>query len=162
MLVEDVLAPGLRVVFCGTALGNRSAQVKAYYAGPGNKFWRTLHDTGLTPVRVEPQEYPRLLDHGIGLTDICKTRSGSDQEVGRDAFDVPRLIEQLECYSPRWIAFNGKNAGRAGLERPVEYGVQPERIGDTSCFVLPSTSGAASGYWDIAQWRSLADLVGRE
>src|SRR5437773_1698329 len=106
MLIRDVLAPGLRVVFCGTALGKRSAQVGAYYAGRGNQFWRTLHEVGLTPVVLRPGEYPRLLEFGIGLTDICKTRSGSDEEVGRDGFDVARLITELECYAPGWIAFN--------------------------------------------------------
>ncbi len=86
MLIRDVLAPDLRVVFCGTALGTRSAQVGAYYAGRGNRFWSTLHEVGLTPVLLRPEEYTRVLDYGIGLTDICKTRSGSDAEVGGDAF----------------------------------------------------------------------------
>ena len=95
MLIQDVLAPGLRVVFCGTALGKRSAQVGAYYAGPGNRFWTTLHEVGLTPVVLRPDEYRQLVDHGIGLTDICKTRSGSDDEVGNYEFDVARLISEI-------------------------------------------------------------------
>ena len=159
MLIRDVLAPGLRVVFCGTALGTRSAQVGAYYAGPGNRFWPTLHEVGLTPLQLRPHEFARLLDYGIGLTDVSKTRSGSDQQVGRDGFDVPRLVAALERHSPAWIAFNGKNAARAALGRRVEYGEQPERLGGTRCFVLPSTSGAARGYWDIDRWHELADLV---
>lgn len=117
MLIRDVLAPGLRVVFCGTALGTRSARVGAYYAGPGNRFWPTLHEVGLTPVVLRPDEYPRLLDYGIGLTDICKTRSGSDEEVGRDSFDVPRLVTELERHSPAWIAFNGKCGARGARPR---------------------------------------------
>jgi len=159
VLIRDVLAPGLRVVFCGTALGQQSAQQRAYYAGRGNKFWRNLCDVGLTPVALKPSESPRVLDYGIGLTDICKTKSGSDKEVGRDAFDVGRLVSVLESYSPRWIAFNGKNAGRAALRRPVTYGIQAEKLGGVGCFVLPSTSGAASGYWDIAPWWELARLA---
>jgi len=161
MLISDVLAPGLRVVFCGTALGRRSAQVGAYYAGRGNKFWATLHEIGLTPRVLRPQEYPQLLDYGIGLTDISKTKSGSDREVGREGFDVPRLVAQLQRYSPAWIAFNGKNPARAALRRSVSYGLQGERLGGAACFVLPSTSGAASGYWDIGWWRELASLVRR-
>jgi TDG/mug DNA glycosylase family protein len=159
MLIRDVLAPGLRVVFCGTALGKRSAQVGAYYAGRGNQFWRALHEVGLTPVVLRPGEYARLREFGIGLTDICKTRSGSDEEVGRDGFDVARLITELECYAPGWIAFNGKNAARAALGRGVEYGEQLETLGGVPCFVLPSTSGAARGYWDAEVWRDLARLV---
>lgn len=159
MLIRDVLAPGLRVVCCGTALGKQSAQVGAYYAGRGNRFWATLHEIGLTPVVLHPDDYMRLLDYGIGLTDICKTRSGSDEEVGPDGFDVPRLIAELERYSPAWIAFNGKNAARAALGRSVEYGEQPQALGGVPAFVLPSTSGAARGYWDVSMWRDLAQRI---
>jgi double-stranded uracil-DNA glycosylase len=161
MLIQDVLAQGLRVVFCGTALGTQSARAGAYYAGRGNRFWPTLHEVGLTPVVLRPDEYRRLLDYGIGLTDICKTRSGSDEEVGRENFDVRRLITELERYSPAWIAFNGKNAARAALGRGVEYGEQREALGGVSCFVLPSTSGAARAYWDVRVWRELAHRVQR-
>ena len=159
MLIQDVLAPGLRVVFCGTALGTQSARVGAYYAGRGNQFWTTLYEVGLTPAVLRPEEYSLLLDYGIGLTDICKTRSGSDDEIGRDGFDVPRLIAELERNSPAWIAFNGKNAARAALGRRVKYGEQPEALGGVPCFVLPSTSGAARRFWDINVWRDLARLV---
>lgn len=58
------------------------------------------------------------------------------------------------------LAFNGKNAAQRfiGANR-VGYGLREERIGDTAMFVLPSTSGAASGYWDPGPWCELARLV---
>jgi TDG/mug DNA glycosylase family protein len=159
VLIEDVIRPGLRVVFCGTALGAKSAQVRAYYAGPGNAFWETLWRVGLTSRRLRPAEYRKVLDYGIGLTDICKTRSGSDQEVGREDFDVDRLIAQLERNRPGWIAFTGKNSASGAFGHPVAYGTQEERLGGVRAFVLPSPSGAARRYWDIARWRELATLV---
>jgi double-stranded uracil-DNA glycosylase len=159
VLIEDVIRPGLRVVFCGTALGAKSAQVRAYYAGPGNAFWETLWRVGLTPRRLRPAEYRKVQDYGIGLTDICKTRSGSDQEVGRKDFDVDRLIAQLERNRPSWIAFTGKNSASGAFGHPVAYGPQEERLGGARAFVLPSPSGAARRYWDISRWRELAALV---
>lgn len=159
MILADAIRPGLRVVFCGTALGTVAARKRAYYAGPGNAFYRTLHEVGLTPRRLEPAEYEELLDHGIGLTDICKTRSGSDQEVGRDAFDVERLAGLLEENEPGWIAFNGKNSASAAFGHPVEYGPQAKRFAGVRAFVLPSTSGAARRYWDVSHWEELARLV---
>ncbi|HEY5333123.1 MAG TPA: mismatch-specific DNA-glycosylase, partial [Solirubrobacterales bacterium] len=90
-ILPDVFAPGLRVVFCGTAPGTASARAGAYYAGPGNRFWATLHEIGLTPVLLQPAEFARLSEFGIGLTDISKTASGSDREVGRSSFDRERL-----------------------------------------------------------------------
>src|SRR5437660_6183028 len=106
MVLPDVIAPGLRVVFCGTAVGAKSARAGAYYAGPGNQFWPVLHRVGLTPRQLAPPEYTRLLDYGIGLTDVCKTRSGSDLELGEDGFDVVGLLERLRPVAPAYLAFN--------------------------------------------------------
>lgn len=153
------MRPGLRVVFCGTAAGRASASAGAYYAGSGNAFWPTLYDVGLTPRRLDPTDFRELLTYGIGLTDLCKTASGSDAEIGTRAFDVPRLERTLEEFSPRWIAFNGKNAARHALDRSVEYGTQPVRLAGVPVFVLPSTSGAARRFWDMERWRELARLV---
>jgi TDG/mug DNA glycosylase family protein len=159
VILADSVRPGLRVVFCGTALGAVAARKRAYYAGPGNAFYETLWRIGLTPRRLEPVEYPELLEYGIGLTDICKTRSGSDQEVGRDGFDVERLAALVEENRPGWIAFNGKNSAGGALGRPVDYGPQRERFAGARAFVLPSTSGAARRYWDFSHWRQFAKLV---
>jgi TDG/mug DNA glycosylase family protein len=156
-VLPDILRPGLHVVFCGTAAGTASARAGAYYAGPGNAFWETLHATGLTPVRLTPAEFARLPEHGIGLTDICKALHGSDEEVGTVEFDVAGLEARIAAAEPANLAFNGKNAARGALERGVDYGLQPERIGGAAVWVLPSTSGAARRYWDIGPWRKLAD-----
>jgi TDG/mug DNA glycosylase family protein len=159
MVLPDVIRPGLRVVFCGTAVGAASAMRGAYYAGPGNKFWRTLHEVGMTPRRLEPAEYASVVQYGIGLTDLCKTQSGSDAQVGRRGFDVQRLDDIVRDNAPCVIAFNGVSAGRIALGGFQEYGMQRDRFGGVEAWVLPSTSGAASGWWDIRHWRDLADRL---
>ena len=158
--LPDLLRPGLDLVICGAAAGRRSAEVGAYYAGPGNRFWRTLHETGLTPRLLAPEAFRSLPDFGIGLTDLAKTASGSDAEIPRSAWDAGGLRRKIEAAGPRILAFNGKNAAQRfiGAGR-VGYGHRDERIGATEIFVLPSTSGAASGYWDPEPWRELARLV---
>jgi TDG/mug DNA glycosylase family protein len=155
-VLPDVLRPGLGIVFCGTAAGSASARAGAYYAGPGNAFWPTLHSVGLTPVQLLPSEFERLPEFGLGLTDICKVLHGSDQEVGTAEFDVAGLESRIAEAEPANLAFNGKNAARAALERTVDYGLQPERIGGAAVWVLPSTSGAARGFWDVGPWEALA------
>jgi TDG/mug DNA glycosylase family protein len=117
-VLPDILRPGLRVVFCGTAAGTASARAGAYYAGPGNAFWATLHSTGLTPTRLSPAEFEQLPDFGIGLTDICKVLHGSDQEVGTGEFDVAGLEARITAVEPGNLAFNGKSAASTmGLSR---------------------------------------------
>ena len=76
-MLPDLLDYNLLVVFCGTAAGTVSAERKRYFAGKGNKFWKTLYEVGLTPSRLEPAEYKLLLEYGIGLAplvDRCKIK----------------------------------------------------------------------------------------
>jgi TDG/mug DNA glycosylase family protein len=155
-VLPDTLRAGLRVVFCGTAAGTASARAGAYYAGPGNAFWATLHAIGLTPVQLKPTEFERLPEYGIGLTDICKALHGSDEEVGTVEFDVAGLQARIAEVEPVRLAFNGKNAARGALERDVSHGVQDEQIGGAEVWVLPSTSGRARRFWKIEPWRKLA------
>ena len=159
MMLPDVIQSGLRVVFCGTAAGARSARTGAYYAGPGNQFWETLSRVGLTPRRLAPSEYAHLPEYGIGLTDLCKLQAGSDRELRSIGFDVGRLVGLLEEYQPLAVAFNGKKAAEIALDRKVDYGEQPGLLASSRIFVLPSTSGAARGYWDERPWRQLADAA---
>jgi TDG/mug DNA glycosylase family protein len=156
VILPDVIAPGLRIVFCGTAAGTASAARGAYYAGPGNKFWPTLHAIGLTPRQLAPEEFAGVLEFGLGLTDVCKLASGSDREVGTRAFDVDGLVAKIAANAPRVIAFNGVNAGRAALGAFAGYGRQPAGFAGAEAWILPSTSGAASGFWDPEPWRQLA------
>jgi double-stranded uracil-DNA glycosylase len=161
-ILPDVLAPGLRVVFCGTAPGTRSARDGAYYAHPGNYFWRTLFEIGLTPRVLAPAEFRDVPAFGIGLTDVAKHHFGSDAELPRVAFDDSALRRKLAHYRPRIVAFTSKNAARAGLatgSRQLAYGEQDARIADTRVFVLPSPSGQARGFWDIEPWHALAGEV---
>jgi TDG/mug DNA glycosylase family protein len=159
-VLPDLLPPGLRVVFCGTAAGTASARAKNYYAGPGNAFWKALHLTGLTPLQLAPAEFARLPEFGLGLTDICKVRHGSDEEVGTGEFDLDGLQARISAAEPARLAFNGKNAARGALERAVELGPQEEQIGGAEVWVLPSTSGAARRYWSIEPWQELARACG--
>lgn len=163
-ILPDVLAPGLRVVFCGTAPGTRSAREGAYYAHPGNHFWRTLFAVGLTPRLLAPAEFRDVLQFGIGLTDVAKHHFGSDAELPRTAFDAASLRRKLARFRPHVVAFTSKNAARAGLalgSRNIAYGEQSVTIAQTRVFVLTSPSGQARGFWDIAPWRELARLASK-
>lgn len=157
-ILPDLLQPGLALVFCGTAAGKRSAAEHAYYAHPGNLFWRALFEAGLTPRQLVPAEFPQLPNYGIGLTDLAKRHSGNDDELPRDAFDAPGLVAKIERHVPRLLAFTSKNAARNALGHAIDYGLQGETMGDTRLFVLPSPSGQARGHWNLAPWLALAEL----
>jgi len=158
-VLPDVLHHGLRLVFCGTAAGTRSAREGAYYAHPGNMFWRTLFAVGLTPRLLAPAEYPLLPGFGIGLTDLSKYHYGNDAELPVDAFDVAALRRKIEQFAPAAIAFTSKHGGAAARGRGIAYGLQEERFGGARVFVLPSPSGQARRSWDLRAWQAMADCV---
>ena len=160
-LVPDLLTNHLRLVFCGTAPSTASAQANAYYAKPGNKFWRTLHEVGLTPRQFQPSEYRKLLALNIGLTDLCKSHCGIDADLPKGAFDLPAFHRKMAQYQPQYIAFTSKNAAQIALGTAVVYGLQRMSIGESLLFVLPSPSGLAVRYFDRDIWHALACLVNR-
>lgn len=161
-VLPDILEPGLAVVFCGTAASPESARRGCYYAGPGNRFWPVLHAVGLTRRELAPEEFREVTHFGIGLTDVVKRASGTDAQLPAEAYDVHGFRNKILRFAPRVVAFNGKNAAKAGLGRTrVGYGRVRERLGDSAVFVLPSTSAAAKKYWDVRHWQALARYLER-
>ena len=160
--LPDQLADNLRLVFVGTAASQRSADVGHYYAHPGNRFWRTLHQTGITDRRYEPHEFPALLKQGIGFTDLCKTGAGMDHQALAFPINIPAFREKMLTYRPGIIAFTSKKAASLFYGRPttaIALGRQPPLADFPVAFVLASPSGAASGSWSIAPWQELADAL---
>jgi TDG/mug DNA glycosylase family protein len=143
--VPDVLAPGLRCVFCGINPGRRSSAAGFHFANPRNDFWRLLAGSGLTPRLLDPSEQRELPSLGYGLTNAAyRTTKGSGDLRRADFAGAPdRLLRIAEELRPSMIAFVGKAAyqGAFGLSR-CELGAQPRSLASTRLFVLPSTSPA--------------------
>ena len=161
-ILPDLLRPGLDLVICGTAAGAISAARGAYYANPGNRFWSVLAETGLTPRRFQPEEFPHLAALGIGLTDVCKSASGQDDALPRHGFDRVRTAMAMRRHRPRLLAFNSKRAASEFLGLPtgrIQYGPLPPAADLPQIMVLPSTSGLACRAWDPAPWWAMAALV---
>ncbi len=157
-VLPDVLKPGLSIVFCGTAHGDESARRGVYYAGPGNKFWRTLAEVGLTPRQFAPEEFWSVTDHGLGLTDLAKLKSGSDDKLSADDFDRDGLRAKILQYRPSILAFTSKRAAETFTGHHVEYGRMGPTIGRTVQFVLPSPSARGKRWWNVEPWFDLARL----
>jgi TDG/mug DNA glycosylase family protein len=142
--VPDILAPGLRVVFCGINPGRVSAAAHAHFANPRNDFWRLLHAAGFTPRLYDPSEQFALLKLGIGITNAAaRTTPGSGDLRKRDFAGSAERLERIAVeLRPRAIGFVGKEAYRGAFTERPELGLQERRLGKTALFVLPSTSPA--------------------
>ncbi len=161
--VPDVLAPGLRIVFCGINPGRVSAAAHAHFANPRNDFWRLLHVARLTPRLLEPDEQFEALRYGIGITNAAPRTTPGSSDLRRADFAgarerLERIADELK---PGWIAFVGKAAYRGVFGERAEHGVQERTLGETLLFVLPSTSPAnAAVSWDERR-RWFDELAGR-
>jgi TDG/mug DNA glycosylase family protein len=142
--IPDVLAPGLRVLFCGINPGRLSAAAQAHFANPRNDFWRLLHAARFTPRLLEPSEQFELLAYGIGVTNAAaRTTPGSGALRKADfAGAADRLGRIAAELKPAWIGFVGKEAYRGAFGERAALGMQERRLGETQLFVLPSTSPA--------------------
>jgi TDG/mug DNA glycosylase family protein len=161
VILPDILDVGLYVVFCGTAAGKASAEAHAYYAHPANRFWPTLHETGLTPILIRPANYQLIKQYRLGLTDLGKLISGPDYGHSSGDYDVTGFREKVRDHAPVIVAFNGKKAAQIALGQPyVDFGLQKQvGIHGAAVWVLPSTSPVANGSWDEVHWFALADAV---
>ena len=162
--VPDVLALGLKAIFCGINPGRVSAAAQAHFANPRNDFWRLLHDAGLTPRLLTPEDQFDLPEYGYGLTNAAyRTTPGSgDLRRGDFAGSAERLESLARELEPGVIAFVGKEAYRGAFNERPELGLQKRKLGKTRLYVLPSTSpaNAAVPYGERLRWfRRLARLL---
>ena len=141
--LPDYLRPGLKLVFVGFNPGERSARVGHYYAGRGNQFWNFLFQSGLVPEPLRPEDDHRVLEFGIGLTDVVKRWSSSSSSLRVQDYHegIPRLLEKLQKAAPGVVAFNGKTAYEQLSGKAARLGLQRATIAGARVFVLPSTSG---------------------
>lgn len=163
-MLKDVLIKNLDVVFCGTAKGEVSARKGFYYAGPGNKFYNILYQTGFTPIKLEPSDCYEINRYGIGLTDLVHSEFGNDSKISNESYDVEGFLAKMEKFKPKYIAFNSKKGasfvlGLQGFTKLVDYGLQDITIGRSKVYILPSTSGSARRYWDEKYWLELKQLI---
>jgi len=163
--LPDYLRKGMKLVIVGCNPTESSVRAGHYYAGRGNPFWPLLYDSGVVP---EPFDYPddrRIIEFGIGLTDLVKRPTKTIEELKREDFAEGRFVlsRKLEEYLPRVIAFNGKLPFEQFAQRKCNYGLQKELLYGAHVYVLPTTIGQTSrGHGDsLKHFRKLADLVKR-
>lgn len=143
-MINDILAPGLRVVFCGINPGLSSAHLGVHFANPNNRFWKILHLAGFTERQLKPEEEMHLLDTGCGITMLAERPTVEASELSaleyRDG--GKRVIEKMQHWQPAALAVLGKQAYRQAFRvSNPPWGKQTVTVGDTEVWVLPNPSG---------------------
>lgn len=159
--MPDIIAPNLRVLFCGINPSLYSVEVGHHFARPGNRFWRALHEGGFTPHRFAPAEENKLLDCGLGITNVAPRATTAAAEISRAELQSGGLAlrEKVRNYAPQVLAILGIGAYRVAFEKPqATIGSQSECIGATRVWVLPNPSGLNAHYKPADLARLFAEL----
>ena len=155
--VRDVIAPRLRVLFCGINPGLYTAAVGHHFARPGNRFWPVLYAAGFTDRLVSPFDERELLKNGYGITNVVMRTTATADQLSREELckGGQLLAAKVRRYHPRVLAILGLGAYRTAFEKPkAVIGRQEEMIGETLIWVLPNPSGLNAHY----QAKQLANL----
>ncbi|MBO0656079.1 MULTISPECIES: G/U mismatch-specific DNA glycosylase [Streptomyces] len=165
-LVPDVVAGGLRVLFCGINPGLMSAATGHHFARPGNRFWPVLHASGFTPRLLLPAEQEELLEYGLGITNVVARATARADELGPAEFrEGGRLLAaKVELLRPKWLAVAGVTAYRTAFgDKRAGIGPQERTLGGTRIWALPNPSGL-NAQWtlprmaeEFARLRAAAD-----
>lgn len=159
--VRDVIAPDLRVLFCGINPGLYTAAVGHHFARPGNRFWPALYAAGFTDRVLSPFDEHELLQRGYGITNVVPRTTASADQLTREEIVAggERLRAKVLRYRPRVLAVLGVGAYRTAFNRlKATIGRQEETIGDTILWVLPNPSGLNANYQAAALARLFGEL----
>lgn len=142
--LPDIIAPHLKVLFCGINPGMKAATTGHHFAGKSNRFWRVMHLAGFTPEEIQPEDDHTILSYGYGLTTVVtRPTARADQLSPKEFTAAATAFEQkIARYAPRVVAFLGK-AAYAGLtgQPDIAWGLQPTRMEGATVWVLPNPSG---------------------
>ena len=144
LAIPDLIAPNLKVLFCGINPGLYSGATALHFARPGNRFWPALYAAGFTGRLLHPSEREELLAAGYGITAIVRRATATAAELSDGEYRAGRLALEKKArkYKPKWVAVLGLGAYRVGFDKPkAKVGRQAERIGESGLWVLPNPSG---------------------
>ena len=164
--VPDVIAPDLRVLFCGINPGLYTAAVGHHFARPGNRFWPALHAGGFTERVLSPFDERELLKSGYGITNVVSRTTASADQLTKEEIVAggEQLRKKVLRFRPRVLAVLGVGAYRTAFNQPkATVGRQSEMIDNTIVWVLPNPSGLNANYQpaQLAQlFRELKEFVG--
>jgi double-stranded uracil-DNA glycosylase len=163
--LPDHLRKGMKLVIVGCNPTDSSVRVGHYYAGRDNPFWEILFASSVVPEPFGYHDDKRVIEFGIGLTDLVKRPTKSPDMLTREDFAEGRILlsQKLGEFAPRVVAFNGKLAYEQFAQRKCKFGLQKEPLYGARVYVLPATPGDQKQGKNerMRHFRKLAQLVKR-
>ena len=149
MLVPDLAAKNLIVLFAGINPWLYTAAIGRHFGRPGNRFWPALYGGGFTPRLFSPFENALLLDLKFGITNIVERATACADEVTDDELraGAQRLQAKVKRWRPTVVAFVGIGPYRViSGNKDARIGLQKALFGGSHAWVLPNPSGLNAHY----------------
>ncbi len=162
------MGPGLRVLLVGINPGVRSAAIGHHFAGYSNRFWKLLHESGIAPERIGPEDDARLPEWGLGITNlVARMTPGIDTLRPEEYTAGLRVLRRkVRRWKPRVVALVGVSLYRSifGKKGAIAVGLQDETFEGARVFVLPNPSGRNANFTYVemlAAFKALSQEVWR-
>jgi TDG/mug DNA glycosylase family protein len=154
--VDDLVGPGLRLLFVGINPGLWTAAVQTHFAHPTNRFYPALAAAGITEHEVDrvagmtDADRAQLLARGVGITNLVRRASARASELSREELREggERLQRFVAEHRPAVVAIAGITAYRDAFgERGAALGRQPDTLesaahwSGAALWVVPNPSG---------------------
>ena len=154
--VDDLVGPGLKLLFVGINPGLWTAAVGTHFAHPTNRFYPALVAGGITDYEVDrvggmtDADRAHLVARGVGITNLVRRATGRASELSREELREggERLLRFVAEHRPKVVAIAGISAYRDAFgERGAVLGRQPDtldsaiRWSDAALWVVPNPSG---------------------
>ncbi len=153
--VDDLVGPGLRLLFVGINPGLWTAAVGTHFAHPTNRFYPALAAAGITDYEVDrvvgmtDVDRAHLVARGVGITNLVRRATARASELSREELREggERLLRFVADHRPKVVAIAGISAYRDAFdERGATLGRQPDTLdsagwSDAALWVVPNPSG---------------------
>ncbi len=148
--VDDLIEPGVRLLFVGINPGLWTAAANAHFARPGNRFWPALALAGITREQMDMSrgmsaaDRAELVAAGIGITNLVPFATARADELTTEQIRTAAaaLTATVERFAPAVVAVLGLTAFRQAFGRPkAAPGRQPDDLAGAQLWVLPNPSG---------------------
>jgi TDG/mug DNA glycosylase family protein len=148
--VDDLVGPGLRLLFVGINPGLWTAATGTHFAHPGNRFYPALLRAGLIerPIDrgrgMDDADRAHLIERGIGITNLVERATAKASELSAAELRAggARLVAFVERHRPAVVAIAGITAYRAAFGvRRAALGRQPEPLAGSELWIVPNPSG---------------------
>ena len=159
--IPDLMADDLRLVLVGINPSLYSAWDGRHFARPGNRLWRTLAESGLTPGLMHPADQHELPGLGIGITNLVARATARADELSAEEIRAGRPVLEATVARHRVgvVAFLGLSSYRIAYDEP-RAGVGPltRDVAGATGWLLPNPSGLNAHYQQPDLTRAYREL----